>query len=141
MVGISFGDGLHDRMIGRDVNLEDRPVDGLRRIMLGVGIVCDGRIVRHRGASAAAQHQPEDDRRTHSQLALAAGDPSRGAIFKHLNFSGHRVFGVPRRSGARIFQSPGAGVKTAVIAVLSLAFSAAQSGQRAAIERSTIRRA
>jgi hypothetical protein len=54
MVGISFGDWLHDRMISCDVNLKDRPVDGLRRIMLGVGVICDGRTVGRRGASAAA---------------------------------------------------------------------------------------
>jgi hypothetical protein len=119
-------------MIGRDINLEDGPVDGLRRITLGVGVICDSRIVTRRGASAAAQHQPEDDRRTHSQLALAAGYPSRGTGFEHLNFSAHRMFGVSRRSGARIFLSPGAGVKTTVIAVLSTAYfcGAARSRRR-----------
>jgi hypothetical protein len=103
--------------------------------MLGVGVIRHGSIVRRRGASTAAQHQPEDDRRTHSQFALAAGDPNRGTVFEHLYFSAHHVyfsahhvFGVPCRSSARIFLSPGVGVKTAVIAVLSSVCSAAQSG-------------
>jgi hypothetical protein len=119
-------------MICCDVYLEDRPVDGLRRIMLGVGVICDGRIVGRRGASAAAQHQPENDRRTHSQLALAAGDPSRGTVFEHLYFSA-LACSVSRAEAARgFFLSQGVGVKTKVIAVL---FSACFCGA----ERSTRR--
>jgi hypothetical protein len=52
-------------MIGRVINLENGPVDRLRRIMLGIGIIRHARIARRGGASAAAQHQPQKDRRTH----------------------------------------------------------------------------
>ena len=39
VVGIRLGDRLHDRMIGSDIGLEDRSVDRLGRIVLGVGII------------------------------------------------------------------------------------------------------
>ena len=39
MVGVRLGDRPHDRMIGGDISLEDRPVDRLRRIMLGIGVI------------------------------------------------------------------------------------------------------
>jgi hypothetical protein len=54
MVGVRLGNRFHDRMIGCDISLEDGPVDGLRRITLGIGIIRHGRIARCTGASGAA---------------------------------------------------------------------------------------
>jgi hypothetical protein len=51
-------------MIGCDIGLEDRPVDGLRRIMVGLDII-RYRCIAGGGASGTAEHQPEDDRGTH----------------------------------------------------------------------------
>ena len=61
MVGVRLGNRFHYRMIGRDVGFEDRPVDGLRRIMVGLDLIRYRRIARGGGASGTAEHQPEDD--------------------------------------------------------------------------------
>jgi hypothetical protein len=41
-------------MIGCDIGLEDCPVHRLGRIMLGVGVIRDGRIAGRGGASTTA---------------------------------------------------------------------------------------
>jgi hypothetical protein len=43
VIDISLCDRFHDRMVGGDIDLEDGPIDRLRRIMLGV--VASGGIV------------------------------------------------------------------------------------------------
>jgi hypothetical protein len=63
MVGVSLCDRSHDRMIGGDICPEDRPVDRLRRIVLGIDILSARRMMRAAGTSATAQHQREDDGR------------------------------------------------------------------------------
>src|SRR5690348_11869317 len=101
-------------MVGRDISLENRPVDRLCRIVLGVDVICDVGIASC-GASAAAEHEPEDHGGTHSALALASGDPNSRTVFGHLNFSADCMFGV-RHSVAvagGLFLSRARGVKTA----------------------------
>jgi len=92
-------------MVGGHIGLEDGSVDGLCRIVLGIGIVRNGRLLRSAGARGATERQADNHRRTQPRLGCSTGDPTNAAIFKRSQFSRFPIGFTARvvRIGLRIF--------------------------------------
>ena len=71
--GIGLCHRLHDRVVGGHIGLEDGSVDGLGRIVLGIGVIGDRRIPRRAGTPGTGQHQPEDDSRVDARGPARCG--------------------------------------------------------------------